>query len=100
MRRSIRSRLATPRSLRPKVDRLECRELLSTSTSTISMVAQPMFELGPLVAHSTPPSGAYTPAQIQQAYRFNQIAFKGLAGTGAGETIAIVDAYDDPNIQA
>jgi hypothetical protein len=59
-----------------------------------------MYELGPLVSYTSPPAGAYTPAQIQQAYRFNKIAFNGVAGNGAGETIAIVDAYDDPNIQA
>ncbi len=56
------------------------------------MVAQPMFELGPLVADSSPPSGAYTPAQIQQAYRFHTIAFNGVTGNGSGETIAIGDA--------
>ena len=47
-----------------------------------------------------PPSGAYTPAQLQKAYGFTSIAFGSVAGTGKGETIAIVDAYDDPNIQA
>jgi subtilase family serine protease len=44
----------------------------------------------------------FTPAQIQQAYSFNQISFSTSNGTvignGAGQTIAIVDAYDDPNI--
>ena len=40
----------------------------------------------------------FTPAQIQQAYQFNQVSFNG-SGTG-GETIAIVDAYNDPNIQS
>jgi subtilase family serine protease len=43
-----------------------------------------------------------TPAQIEQAYGFNKISFtvngKTTSGTGAGETIAIVDAYSDPNI--
>jgi hypothetical protein len=39
-----------------------------------------------------------TPAQIRQAYGFNQISFNGVTGDGTGETIAIVDAYDDPNI--
>lgn len=41
-----------------------------------------------------------TPAQVRQAYGFNQITFSGGAvqGTGAGQTIAIVDAYNDPNI--
>ncbi|HEV3437160.1 MAG TPA: S53 family peptidase [Gemmata sp.] len=44
----------------------------------------------------------FTPTQIQEAYGFNQIAFSTSRGTidgnGAGQTIAIVDAYDDPNI--
>src|SRR5690242_12374330 len=41
-----------------------------------------------VVSGSTPTG--YTPAQIQ--------AYLGLSGTGAGQTIAIVDAYHDPNI--
>jgi subtilase family serine protease len=41
----------------------------------------------------------YTPSQIVQAYRFDQIHFAGgVPGNGAGQTIAIVDAYDDPTI--
>jgi hypothetical protein len=43
------------------------------------------------------PTG-YTPAQVRHAYGFDQVWFGGVAGTGAGQTIAIVDAYDDPNI--
>jgi subtilase family serine protease len=35
----------------------------------------------------------YTPAQISHAYGFDQWALD-----GSGQTIAIVDAYDDPNI--
>jgi subtilase family serine protease len=34
-----------------------------------------------------------TPAEIRTAYGINS-----LAGNGAGQTIAIVDAYDDPTI--
>ncbi len=77
------------------MDDLESRALLSTTP----MVAHPMFEVRPFAGGGGPPSGAYTPAQIQQAYGFNSIAFNGVAGTGSGETIAIVDAYHDPNIQ-
>jgi subtilase family serine protease len=95
-RGSLRSRFRAQRTLRPTIDHLESRALLST----IPMTAQPMFNLGPLVANATPPSGAYTPAQIEQAYGFNSISINGAAGNGSGETIAIVDAYDDPNIQA
>jgi subtilase family serine protease len=42
----------------------------------------------PLLTNSTPTG--YTPSQIQ--------AYLGLSGDGAGQTIAIVDAFDHPNI--
>jgi hypothetical protein len=84
---------------RLRVEPLEVRDLLSVSL--------PGFAVPNYVAHSaandvTPlatssPTG-YTPAQIRQAYGFDQISFNGIAGDGAGTTIAIVDAYDDPNI--
>jgi hypothetical protein len=50
---------------------------------------------------SATPGAGYTPAQIQQAYGFDQLS--GLSGNkynyaGKGETIAIVDVYADPNI--
>jgi subtilase family serine protease len=43
----------------------------------------------PLVTNNTTPSG-YTPATIKK--------YLGLTGTGSGQTIAIVDAYDHPTI--
>jgi hypothetical protein len=42
----------------------------------------------------------YVPAEIRGAYGVNDIYFNGVAGTGAGETIAIIDAYNDPDIIA
>jgi len=46
----------------------------------------------------------FTPAQIRHAYGFDQITFSAhgtsVAGDGRGQTIAIVDAYDDPTIQS
>jgi hypothetical protein len=44
-----------------------------------------------------------TPSQVRQAYGFNQITFtksggQTITGDGRGQTIAIVDACDDPNI--
>ena len=47
------------------------------------------------------PSG-YSPQQIQNAYGVAGIKFSGgtVAGNGAGQTIAIVDVYNDPNIGA
>ena len=51
----------------------------------------PDSEVTPL--GGTGASTVYTPAQIRQAYGFNNLPFN-----GAGQTIAIVDAYDDPNV--
>jgi subtilase family serine protease len=53
----------------------------------------------PAVGGTPAPSPtAYTPAQIKHAYGFDQISFAGIVGDGSGQTIAIVDAYDQPNI--
>jgi Domain of unknown function (DUF4082)/Fibronectin type III domain len=92
----MRSRSPKLHLARPDFDWLESRGLLSTTP----MTAHPMFALGPLVLDTSPPSGAYTPTQIQQAYQFNQISFGDVTGNGAGETIALVDAYNDPDIQS
>ncbi len=58
-----------------RVEQLESRVLLSARPVTL------------------PPPGAFTPAQIRHAYGFDQVA-----ANGAGQTIAIVAAHDDPNI--
>lgn len=67
-----RAPVLTPRA-RLCVEQLEERNLLSTTSFA-------------------PP---YTPAQITHAYGFDQIK-----ADGAGQTIAIVDAYYDPTIQS
>jgi hypothetical protein len=56
---------------RPRLEELECRTLPST----------------------------YGPGQISHAYGFDQVTLPdGSAGDGTGQTIAIVDAYDAPNV--
>ena len=42
----------------------------------------------------------YSPAQTSHAYGFDKISFDNgtVTGNGAGQTIAIIDAYNDPNI--
>ena len=60
------------------------------------LIVDTMTVSGGAVANAlTPPSGsvAYTPAQIRSAYGINS-----LSEDGTGQTIAIVDAYDDPGI--
>lgn len=80
---------------------LETRVLLSTTNAAPILDAHPMYidstAASPLA--TVGPSG-YTPAQIRQAYGFNSITFANgaVTGDGSGTTIAIVDAYDDPNI--
>lgn len=80
---------------------LESRQLLSRTTSSTpdlsQIVAQTDLVALPLVVPG--PTG-YTPQQIQNAYGVNQITFSGgtIVGNGAGQTIAVVDAYSDPNI--
>ena len=76
---------------------LESRQLLSTTSNLSSIVAQTDIQVLPMAVSG--PTG-YTPQQIQSAYGVNQIAFSGgkVAGNGAGQTIAIITAYNDPNI--
>jgi hypothetical protein len=76
------------------VELLESRNLLSTGF-------QPTYVLiphGGPTPFGTPGPTGYTPAQVRHAYGFDQISFNGTTGDGSNTTIAIVDAYDDPNI--
>src|SRR6516225_6265117 len=67
------------------------------------LVTQPIFAERPPDGYARPPihlkggggSGpsGYSPAQIRHAYGLDTIS-----NSGVGQTIAIVDAYDDPNI--
>lgn len=72
-------------------EELESRYLLSASGF------QPTYIETPLAGSSIT---GYTPAQIRAAYGFNSLSFGGSAADGSGQTIAIIDAYNDPNIAA
>jgi hypothetical protein len=43
-----------------------------------------------------PPQSSYSPQQIWSAYGISSIMFGNIKGDGMGQTIAIVDAYDNP----
>ena len=62
-----------------------------------SNFATPAIKIQPNAATVVPSTG-YTPQQIQTAYGFNQLYSQGY--DGKGQTIYIIDAYNDPNIQA
>src|SRR2546423_14285264 len=78
-------------------EQLEDRLALSASIGSLRA-----FAAGDLSAMKKPvgdvnPVGL-TPTQVRTAYGFNNISFGGITGDGAGQTIAIVDAKNDPTI--
>ncbi len=81
------------RTHREPIEALEARRLLSAAA-----VVHPHLLITPAAAGG---SGGYTPSQIAKAYGFDKISFgNGVAADGSGQTIAIVDAFHDPNIVA
>lgn len=93
-----------PRRSAFRIEGLESRQLLSAATDIVFQPASLMgrADTGTTVSPTlnTTVQG-YTPAQIRQAYGFDKISFgTGGAADGAGQTIAIVDAYNDPNLVA
>lgn len=88
------SRRKRPGGRHLRVESLETRDLLSVSVPGFAAPHHVLYRgpdgLGPL---STAGPTGYTPAEIRSAYGFDKVAWN-----GSGTTIAIVDAYDNPNI--
>jgi hypothetical protein len=78
----------------PLLEILESRDL-PTAFAPAYLPARAPGRAAPM---STAGPTGYTPAQVRHAYGFDQVWFGGVAGDGRGQTIAIVDAYDDPTI--
>jgi hypothetical protein len=106
-RRALSARRSSrPRHFAPTCEFLETRQLLSVSAIPVattvgavpaSLIVQPSVSIMPTVAAATP--AGLSPSQVKTAYGLNQITFNGsITGNGAGQTIAIIDAYDDPDI--
>ncbi len=71
---------------------------VGSASSPVSIVVDTLTLSGNAIANAlslSSPAGtvAYTPAQIRAAYGINNLSLD-----GTGQTIAIVDAYDDPAI--
>jgi subtilase family serine protease len=80
----------------PAVEALESRQMLSAvATPTFVIEGHAAAGIRPAVSPGVAP---IDPAQMDAAYGVNAISFNGTVGSGAGQTIAIVDAYNDPNI--
>src|SRR5262249_62172253 len=80
------------RRFAPRFESLESRYALSAFSAVHTDLA-----FRPFAGSSSSPQG-FTPAQVQAVYGFNNVKFGSVRGDGSGETIAIVDAYNDPNI--
>jgi subtilase family serine protease len=78
------------------LETLERRDVPSAAHATPTYLL--MHDPGTITPLSSPGPSGYTPAQVAQAYGFNQITFNGVARNGTDQTIAIVDAYNDPSI--
>ena len=82
---------------KPFVETLEGRDLPSAGAHPTYILAIPHG--GGAAPYTTSGPTGTTPSQIRHAYGFDKITLgNGVAANGAGQTIAIVDAYDDPNI--
>src|SRR5262249_17456208 len=102
IRNSRRAR--RPKTYRPQVEALEGMVLPSgvTAFPTYQVPHQHALHQNALTPQAGPgaaPAGL-SPSQVRHAYGFDQITFANgtVTGDGTGETIAIVDAFDAPNI--
>jgi hypothetical protein len=94
--KSTRAKLKCSAAIRPLVESLEKRVLLSIAQeiATPSVIVENLS-----VGTDASSEPGFKPNQIQTAYGVNAISLTGgVTGNGAGETIAIVDAYNDPDI--
>ncbi|HKD37132.1 MAG TPA: S53 family peptidase, partial [Pirellulales bacterium] len=71
-----------------RLESLEPRAMLSATPNAADIVCHPNLNY-----FAGSGFNVYTPAQIRHAYGFDQTAWN-----GARQTIAIVDAYDDPTV--
>ena len=84
------------------VQALEGRLLMSASAPTMHTTFE-AFKPHGLSANSTyssPPSFAISPTEMRGYYGIDTILYGNTPGDGRGMTIAIVDAFDDPNLQS
>jgi len=90
-RRVARSSASRGRVFNGVLECLEARRLMSATG-----VMSPLYQMEPMTSGGS--FNGYTPAQISSVYAFNHITLPNGTKAGAGQTIAIIDAYSDPNI--
>jgi hypothetical protein len=82
---------------RPRLEELESRDLLSAIRPDPGVL--PAARIVRPLTSATPDGLGFTPAQLQHAYGFDNIVLGGgIVGDGSGQTIAIIDAFDNPRL--
>jgi RTX calcium-binding nonapeptide repeat (4 copies) len=79
----------------------------SNSTTTVSTLAATAGTYYLVAESPNGQQGSYSlsldtgfaPSTIKSVYGVNQVSFNGVAGTGSGQTIAIIDAFNNPDIE-
>src|SRR5271157_2457019 len=102
-KRPAATRLATFGRRLLRIEPLEDRRLLDAGLTFTHIIYDPVQNAassGGIAPADTPlnsaaPSG-FTPTQIRTAYGVNLLKLGSITGDGRGQTIAIIDAYDDP----
>src|SRR5262249_124804 len=94
----------------PDAEGLETRNLLSAMMMyeydrlhLVAAIGPKPGRFGTADLGDPSPVGGYDPSDIRQVYGFDKISFTdaqghAIPGDGRGQTIAIVDAYDAPNV--
>jgi subtilase family serine protease len=98
---AVGERLCQPQKQQPGVRDAECfamrRVLVKKGTPgarPFKLAAGATANAAPGPAQTIGPAGGLTPSDLSTAYGFNSTA------TGSGQTVAIVDAFDDPTIES
>ena len=100
-----KSRKTAARPRRRQRSPLHCEQLEDRSVPSAT-VAEPTFVLFNHVSNRYVPyagsstATGVTPAVMRAAYGVNQAMFGAVVGNGAGQTIAIIDAYNQPNLSS
>src|SRR5205085_12320753 len=98
--RAITPALPGPVARGLMIECLESRQLMSASPVTTPDYILYHHDGDVLAPAASSSVVGLTAATVRKAYGIDQISFNGVVGDGAGQTIAIVDAYDAPNIAA
>ncbi len=94
---SRRPPFGAARQFRPRLEPLEQRWLPSATAAANpfdGLLFAPHVGVG--AQSSAPPATAFTPAKLRHAYGIDQVTLGSVVGDGSGQTVAIIDAGDNP----